>query len=224
MVKITTGLIVTNIYRIAEERKITIKDIEQGAGISVGYLSRIKLGGDVKMSVDMLLRISEYLKMSVDDIIKYSMRKDILIPAEVKSFICEVEDDTKNNKLYWHVTQTDVYNDEMVKKLGCQVENIIKLYSYSTVLLGNAHLYLYKLRYCHTKEKLVTGVLGYELYVQNEKGTFPVMIAVQGYNEGVLDMFIELEKSVIANLEKFDIANDAKDILFNYKLARKDLK
>ena len=110
----------TQIIKVARDNCIEViffqHDDGPGAGISVGYLSRIKLGGDVKMSVDMLLRISEYLKMSVDDIIKYSMRKDILIPAEVKSFICEVEDDTKNNKLYWHVTQTDVYNDEMVKK------------------------------------------------------------------------------------------------------------
>lgn len=98
---------IENIYALAKEKGLKIGDIEEKAGVSKGYLSRINKEDSTSIpTIDLLASIAEQLGVGIDFLVNFP--RGVLSPNEefVYQFIDKLMRGTVAGKLDW-VVETD---------------------------------------------------------------------------------------------------------------------
>lgn len=223
---INSKKVLDNIYEIAKSKEVLIRDVEEAAGVSTGYFSKLhKFGGDIKISVDMLIRVANLFKMSTDAIIHYHSRKDIFLTDDAKMFINFLVKDTQAGNLFWKLTERDFRTEELAKQIGFTDIDVEKLSAYSVILNNDCAVYLYHVRYFRKNPQVVDfSELGFEVYMADELHSYPVLMAVQDINDELYNRLEELHKIVMGNIDQIKVNDKVKDMIFNYLAGRQSLK
>ena len=91
-----------NINYLIKKKGEMVKNIEQAAGVSVGYLSRMnKEDASKPLSMDFLLAISEALNLSLDALVKYDFTRMSPTEEYMIRFIDKLYTQTNSNKISW---------------------------------------------------------------------------------------------------------------------------
>lgn len=139
--------IIKNINSLAILNGINIGDLEIKSGVSVGYFSRLKKNSAQKIPIEMLIKVSEILGISIDALIKDDIKQKNDRETMLRSFIDKLYNDTENGKLYWEpyklgteestLDEDDQYNDiitvqDLIRVYGCHSQVNMKFVPMST--------------------------------------------------------------------------------------------
>ena len=96
------ALLIGNVYALAKDRKLKIKDLESGCGVSVGYFSRLRQGeNNVAPGADFLLALADRLSVSVDALLTFDFSRATGSEAEVLHFLEKLLRETQIRKRDW---------------------------------------------------------------------------------------------------------------------------
>jgi transcriptional regulator with XRE-family HTH domain len=95
-----------NIEYLADRKGLTMREVESGAGILPGYISRMLSAGSTP-GVSNVLKIADYLDVPLEDIISGKFPRQNPRNEEFKKFIDKLIDDTRRGQLIWTAYQTD---------------------------------------------------------------------------------------------------------------------
>ena len=102
MAELNRAITIRNIVSIAKEKNIKIGDIEQKAGVSAGYLSRLaKDDNKGVLSIDVIYNIANQLETSIDLLV--STDPEILSENEnmILGFLDKLMFDTEHSSIEW---------------------------------------------------------------------------------------------------------------------------
>lgn len=108
MTKVNTLQIVENIYTLAKQRQIMIKDLEQAAGVSVGYLSKMNKP-DARLPLEVVSSIAGDFGMTVDALIHYDPTGLTNQEKKIVKLFEKLTNDTNADKLEWKIYLRDFY-------------------------------------------------------------------------------------------------------------------
>ena len=121
---------INNIYALAKERGVKIGDMEEKAGMSKGYLSRVsKPDYQGSPSIEMLDSIASQLGVGIDFLVNYST--DTLSENEqfVMKFIDRLIQQTLAGKLEWQMETAANLNGDDASKVENPLVTVTKNYS-----------------------------------------------------------------------------------------------
>ena len=96
------NIFVNNVYALARQQDLKIKDLETGCGVSVGYLSRLRQGEkNIAPGADFLLAVSERLSVSVDMLLTSEISEATESENEMLLYIDKLTRETRSRKLAW---------------------------------------------------------------------------------------------------------------------------
>ena len=96
------ALLIGNVYALAKDRKLKIKDLESGCGVSVGYFSRLRQGeSNVAPGADFLLALADQLSVSVDALLTFDFSRATDSEADVLRFLEKLLRETQARKRNW---------------------------------------------------------------------------------------------------------------------------
>ena len=217
MTTISTQQILKNIYAIAEKKDIMVRDVENAAGVSIGYFSKMmKQGSETKLSIDTLMGLSELFDMPVESIVNYHLREDSLKSDDMMKFIVKLREDTQKRKLNWQATREIQAKDSFIKSFG--YDNLMPQVrsSYCAPLNDSDRIYFYQVDY-YLNDGLRSSVyVGYELYMSYRDKVYPVILSMNNVNHSLLAMLGNLEGSIIKNAKEVQVDEHVKEVILNY--------
>ncbi len=100
-----------NIRHLAKEKGINIGELETGAGVSPGYLSRIgKEDNKSSPSIEVLVSMAEKLGISLDTLISVNITDLSPTDKYIVSFLEKLKRDTHSGTLEWNRESADYLN------------------------------------------------------------------------------------------------------------------
>lgn len=133
---------ISTIYAFAKEKGIKIGDLEETAGVSKGYLSRInKEDSTSSPSIELLDSISRQLGVGIDYLVNFS--PDTLSPNEqfVMKFIDKLMRMTTAGKIEWLVETSTILNAEDDTEVENPLVSLTKNFSDDANLWYDCHVY-----------------------------------------------------------------------------------
>ena len=121
---------INNIYSLAKERGIKIGDLEEGSGMSKGYLSRVaKPDYQGSPSIEMLDAMAHQLGVGIDFLVNFD--PDVLSANEqfVMKFIDKLSTQTEAEKMEWLYETMTTLNAEDDSKVDNPLVSVTKQYS-----------------------------------------------------------------------------------------------
>lgn len=97
----TNTIFLKNIEAIRKEKNMKLGDMEKEIGVSLGYFSRLGKNKESLPSMDIVLKVSKCLSISVDDLLKTNLYMLTGTERLVLDFIKKIFDDTRLGKLEW---------------------------------------------------------------------------------------------------------------------------
>ena len=92
-------LFINNVYALAKDRKLKIRDLETGCGVSVGYFSRLRQGeNNAAPGADSLLAAADMLSVSVDALLTFDFSRATESEVEVLHYIEKLLHETQARK------------------------------------------------------------------------------------------------------------------------------
>ena len=236
---------IDNIYILAKERGIKIGDLEETAGVSKGYLSRIGKDGNTAVpSIEFLSSIADQLKVSVDYLVNYRVFEPTEGEAFLLKFLDKVLHRTICGKLEWQCENASVVNEDSASPVDNPLVSIVDNYSgefdvlYKTHqfnsrfgnadLIGNtyhadmpgsfAKIYIMKVHYYNEDENGFTShsLPMYEIYLV-EKNITPLCSSYFVRN-GIprMEKINELYQTIETSTSRIGITNDSKKLMENF--------
>lgn len=97
-------LCMDNIYYLAKEKGVKIGDLEKGAGLSTGYLSKLSKEGNTAVpGIDSLLEIANALSISIDALVSIDFRVLNSNEKYFEAFIEKLIRGTDSGKVTWEI-------------------------------------------------------------------------------------------------------------------------
>lgn len=243
---------IENIYVLAKERGIKIGDLEEKAGVSKGYLSRINKEGNTSIpSIELLDSIAEQLGVSVDYLINYRMFEPTEGEAFLLKFLDKVMHRTICGKLEWQCENDGVVREDSASPVNNPLVSIVDGYSgefdvlYKThqfnsrfgnaVLIGNtyhtdmpgsnAKIYIMKVHYIVEAADGSSGYTlpMYEIYLV-ERDITPLCSSYY-VRTGIplMDKITELYRTIETSTSRIGITSDSKKLMENFMSSIWDL-
>lgn len=128
MAKFEKARFFSNLYFLAKTQGLKIGDIEESAGVSLGYISRLsKEDNKTVPGIEFLLSISEILGVALEGLLKCDYSTITADEQKVIDFLNQLISDTrKNDKLKWYRRVYDIFNGEVVTNLSDSVAAAIR--------------------------------------------------------------------------------------------------
>ncbi len=233
---------IETIYYLAKEKGLKIGDLEEKAGVSKGYLSRINKEGNTSIpSIELLCSIAEQLGVSVDYLVNYRAFEPTEGEAFLMKFLDKVLHRTVCGKLEWQCENESVVHEDSASPVDNPLVSIVDGYSaefdvlYKThqfnsrfgnaVLIGNtyhtdmpgsgAKIYIMKVHYLEKTEDGSTGHTFpmYEIYLVG-KEIIPLCSSYY-VRTGIplMDKITELYKTIETSTSRIGITNDSKKLM-----------
>lgn len=96
------AMFVENIYTLAKLYGLKIGEVEDKAGISRGYVSRLKKGGEeVKMQSDTVKKVADVFGCSVKAILCHDLKDMCKDDLYYFDFVLKLYDDTEHGRVIW---------------------------------------------------------------------------------------------------------------------------
>lgn len=236
---------IETIYYLAKERGLKIGDLEEKAGVSKGYLSRINKEGNTSVpSIELLSSVAEQLGVSVDYLVNYRVFEPTEGEAFLMKFLDKVLHRTICGKLEWACESESVVNEDSAAPVNNPLVSIVDGYSgefdalYKThefnsrfgnaVLIGNtyhtdlpgstAKIYIMKVHYL---EKTESGSIGhtlpmYEIYLVDKEITALCSSYFVRTGIPLMEKIQELYTTIETSTSRIGITNDSKKLIENF--------
>lgn len=133
---------IENIYALAKEKGLKIGDIEEKAGVSKGYLSRINKEDSTSIpTIDLLASIAEQLGVGIDFLVNFP--RGVLSPNEefVYQFIDKLMRGTMAGKLDWVVETVGILSEDTDSPVSNPLVRTTKNYSDEAEVWYDTHAY-----------------------------------------------------------------------------------
>ncbi len=137
---------VDNIYALAKEKGLKIGDIEEKAGVSKGYLSRINKEDSTSIpTIDLLASIADQLGVGIDYLVNFP--RDTLTPNEqfVFQFVDRLSRRTTAGKMDWIVESSSALTAENDSAVDNPLITIMPDYSEEFNTQYDTHVYTSKI-------------------------------------------------------------------------------
>ena len=121
---------IDNIYSLVKAKGLKIGDIEENAGVSKGYLSRInKEDNTSSPTIEVLASIAEQLGVGIDYLVNFP--QELLTPNEqfVFKFIDRLNEQTITGKLDWEVESASILSAETDTEVDNPLVSVTTRYS-----------------------------------------------------------------------------------------------
>lgn len=117
-VEFDKNLMLSNIHYLIKQQGKKIGEVENEAGMSSGYLSRVSKDQFTKPGIDFIFNVASILKVSIDTLVSIDLAA--LTPTEsyLMNFIEKLCDDTMADKLDWNRESADSLNRLSYDKKG----------------------------------------------------------------------------------------------------------
>lgn len=135
-------LCIENIYALAKEKGLKIGDIEEKAGVSKGYLSRINKEDSTSIpTIDLLASIADQLGVGIDFLVNFP--RGVLSPNEefVYQFIDKLMRGTVAGKLDWIVETSGLLDADTNAPVVNPLVHVTKNYSDDADVWYDTHTY-----------------------------------------------------------------------------------
>ena len=133
---------IDNIYALAKSKGLKIGDIEEKAGVSKGYLSRINKDDNTSIpTVDLLASIAEQLGVGIDYLVNFTVGS--MTPNEelVYQFIDKLTFATYANQIEWILEAEGVLCSATNEKVANPLVSVAKEYSEEAETWYDTHSY-----------------------------------------------------------------------------------
>lgn len=223
------SVLCSNIKELSKRKGIKLGEIEEIAGVSPGYFSRLAGKDDSKSTsslLDALSRISDKTGVSIDSLLTVNF--SALTPTEVlvEEFIERLTSETCRGSIGWRCD--DAAEVEMLCAGGDLLHPLIRdpenkfvsWFHNNSILTGN--IYSSDIRKNKTvylvKTKLPKGDIGYELYLwdSNTSCVNPLCAGYSSSNETFLDILIHLYEAAAESINHVVLDKDVSAILQQY--------
>lgn len=199
-------VLMDNIYYLAKKNNITLGKLEELAGLSAGYLSRLNSGNNnSNPSIDAVSSFSKQLNVPIDILTSYKL--DEITPDEeyMFKFIYKLMEKTQTNELHWGA-DTQAFFEEVEQKEAMHPlfndENYQAYYysrflqgkpatvvddAYYLTINGNDDLYLFKIKTSDSECEMY-----YELYLDNGEKGFNIEPLCNAKFSGKTELFFDV--------------------------------
>lgn len=99
-----------NLYYLIRKQDIKIGEIESGAGVSAGYISRASRDEKSKPGVEFVMKAAELLHISIDALLRADLASTTPSEEYIMSFLTKLNSDTLDDKLEWVRESTEELN------------------------------------------------------------------------------------------------------------------
>lgn len=236
---------IETIYSLAKDRGLKIGDLEEKAGVSRGYLSRINKEGNTSVpSIELLGSIADQLGVSVDYIVNYRVFELTEGEAYLLKFLDKLLHRTVCGKLEWVCETESVVNEEsdtpvnnplvsIVDNYSMEFECLYKTHQYNSrfghaVLIGNtyhtdlqgsmAKIYIMKVHYLEKNEIGMTifSQPMYEIYLVDKDIT--PLCSSYFVRSGVplMEKIMELYKTIETSTSRIGITKESKRLMESF--------
>lgn len=109
---------IDNVYFLAREKHIKIKDLESSCGVSTGYFSRLRQGAkNISPGAELLLAVADRFSVSVDSLLSFDFSNATGSELEVFRYVEKLVRETETRKLAWQedpggYLDTQVFNTD----------------------------------------------------------------------------------------------------------------
>ena len=111
-------IIVNNINFLLKKKGNKIGELEANCGVSAGYLSKLSKDPSMKPSIEFLINVSDYYKVSIDFLVSTDISAISPSEAYLYGFLNKLLSDTFQNKLYWQIETANDLNSLTADKNG----------------------------------------------------------------------------------------------------------
>lgn len=235
------SICISNIYFLVKEKGLKIGDIEEAAGVSPGYISRLnKEENKTVPGIEFLLAVSESLGVSLEGLIKCDYKS--LTPDERKSidFLTKLLKDSYSFDLLWdEQSRSALYNivddgngyyaDHPLMET-CETDDYppvdVRFYSrffadsscliqecFETNLNQIIKLFLLSINYVTFEGNKTSG---FELYMQLKGRIIPICAALQNKEMTFYTLLQSLISAAKNSSSHVHLDEDAKDVIDAY--------
>lgn len=128
-----------NLRFLTKKNKIKMSELETECGISQGYLAKLTKINKPNPSIELIISIANYLKISVDDLLYWDFEKEYENTAleKVKKFIIKLINETASNRISWcnfHHDDVEILKDKedeygiTLAEYGCYITATTRIY------------------------------------------------------------------------------------------------
>ena len=104
------SIIFKNISYLIKKNKRKVRELEEAAGVSVGYISRTSKDPKLKPGIDFIMRISGELGVSIDLLVNYDLESLSSTQVYLYGLLDKMILDTRADKLDWKKTSKEKLN------------------------------------------------------------------------------------------------------------------
>ena len=94
-------IMLNNIYYLLKEKSIKIGDFEEKSGVSVGYLSRLGKDEKSKPSLETVMKMAYYLRVSVDMLVTFDLTGLTATENYLINFFQKLKEKTMRSEINW---------------------------------------------------------------------------------------------------------------------------
>lgn len=110
---------ISNVYSLAKQREVKIRDLEAGSGVSVGYLARLRQEKkNAAPGADFLLSVASLLSVSVDALLTFDFSEASESEAALHNFLEKLIRETLSHQLEWREDTAGYLDNLPVNKDG----------------------------------------------------------------------------------------------------------
>lgn len=230
-----------NIYYLVKERGLKIGDVEDRAGVSIGYLSRLnKEDNKSTPGIEFLMAVAQVLNISLEGLLMCDYSG--LSPDERKSmdFLTKLLTDTQAGKISWRKNShselftiehdmgeiyathplMETYDDENEPEITARF--LSKFHSdwsawitecFETLLNNGVRLYLVAANFIPSDDKETEG---YELYMQIRNRVIPICCAIKDEESTFYPLLNSLISSAKESTSHVHLDEDARNAIDSY--------
>lgn len=230
------SICISNIYYLVKEKGLKIGDIEEAAGVSPGYISRLnKEENKTVPGIEFLLSVSEALNVSLEGLLKCVYTTLSPDERKVVNFLTKLLSDSNSYKILWEkqprnqlyavdcdcdgyyathpLMETNSNNEAYFSSKFHADSNSMIQECYEAWLNNSSKLFLIFVNYLNNEGEETSG---FELYMQLQRRCIPICFAVKGKESPFWTLLVSLLSAAKNSSSHVHLDEDAKKVIDFY--------
>lgn len=234
MNQISTSTIYRNIKFEAKRKQVKIGELEEKAGVSPGYFSRLSGKDDKNSAIDIIMKVADILNISLELLLTVKLEDKTPTERLVLDFINRLSSSTAQDNLSWRIQEKDDLlplldeinsPDPPLFTTMKRADGTYEIVDYSFKSLFNAANLLDGNSLLASDDKLGTiylmkvrngGVCGFELYLYNWGATDAIACGYQKDDDGCFGSLCTLYDTALESCRHIQISDRGKKAIRSY--------
>jgi len=110
---------ITNVYALAKQQGMKIRDLESGCGVCAGYFARLRQEKkNAAPGADFLLAVAEQLSVSVDSLLTFDFSEATGAETKLHEYLEKLIRETESHQLVWQEDSFGYLDNLLINKDG----------------------------------------------------------------------------------------------------------